>query len=876
MDNRMSSNQIREIFLDYFARKDHLVLPSFSLIPQHDPTLLLIGAGMAPLKPYFTGEKKPPHTRIATCQKCLRTPDIGRVGYTGRHATFFEMLGNFSFGDYFKEQAIIWSWELVTGVFRIPKDRLWISIFREDEEAFKIWSREIGIAEDRIVPLGDKDNFWEIGHGPCGPCSEIYYDLGQETGCGKPGCTVGCDCDRYLEVWNLVFTQFCREPDGRLTPLKQTNIDTGAGLERLATVIQDGTSFYDTDLIYPIYEYFAGLAAGGEEDRTIPLRVVTEHSRGITFLVADGVLPSNEGRGYVLRRLLRRAERFGRLTGMTGNFLTGAVPLIVQLMGDTYPELRQRQEYIRQVVEVEERRFQETLSQGVEILEEYMIRLQQDKQQIMPGEWAFKLYDTYGFPLELTKEILHEQGIEVEEENFTRSLAAQQQRARGARAGSGAVRDLSYRESAGLTTLFNGYHKLQSKSRILALLVNGQRCPEVNKPGTEVELFLDRTPFYAEGGGQVGDSGTISGKHGQLTVSATFTTPSGQIVHRGTLQQGMITEGEPVTAQVNEERRRAIRRSHTATHLLHRALKEILGGHANQAGSLVSPDQLRFDFTHFTPLSGEQLQELEKCINDKIRENINVNISYTTLQQAQSAGAEALFGEKYDPESVRMVSIGEYSRELCGGTHAMATGEIGLFRLLSEEGIGSGLRRLEAVTGDKAYRFTVEQTRQLQSLARALRTPRERLEEKIQEMLNEQRRLEKINQEIKQKLASFQVEALLLKAREVDGVKVISEAVEADSMDHLLMFTDEIKARLGRAVVVLGAVDNDKVLLVGAVTPDLVKQGLSAREIIATVARQVGGGGGGRPDLAQAGGKNPAALPAALKSVRSLVRECRQ
>ncbi|HHX87284.1 MAG TPA: alanine--tRNA ligase [Firmicutes bacterium] len=870
----MDSYQIREQFLDYFAQRDHQILPSFSLIPQHDPTLLLIGAGMAPLKPYFTGEKKPPHPRITTCQKCLRTPDIERVGYTGRHNTFFEMLGNFSFGDYFKEQAIIWSWELVTEVFRIPKDRLWISIFQEDEEAFKIWSQEIGISGERIVRLGDKDNFWEIGHGPCGPCSEIYYDLGPETGCDKPGCTVGCDCDRYLEVWNLVFTQFCREPDGRLTPLQQTNIDTGAGLERLATVIQGGDSIYDTDLIYPIYEHFAGLASVGKKRQVIPLRIVTEHSRGIVFLVADGVLPSNEGRGYVLRRLLRRAERFGQLAGMTGNFLTEVVPLIVQLMGDAYPVLKQRQKHIQKIVEVEEKRFQETLSQGVEILEEYMARLRQEKQRTMPGEWAFKLYDTYGFPLELTREILSEQGIEVEEESFARSLAAQQQRARGARAGLEAANSI-YQESVGLTTLFNGYHKLKSKSRILALLIDGKRCPEANKPGTKVELFLDRTPFYAEGGGQIGDTGTIIGKRGQLTVNDTFTTPSGQIVHRGILQQGVLAEGDLVTAQVEEERRRAIRRSHTATHLLHRALKEVLGEHANQAGSLVSPDQLRFDFTHFTPLSVEQIYKVEERINSKIRENLEVNISYTTLQQAQSAGAEALFGEKYDPESVRMASIGEYSRELCEGTHTSATGEIGLFRFLSEEGIGAGLRRFEALTGEKAYRYTVDQTTRLKHLSQVLRTPPERLEEKVQEMLNEQRRLEKFNQEVKQKLASYQAEALLLKAQEVNGVKVISEAVEADSMDHLLMFTDEIKGRLNRAVVVLGAVEDGKVLLVGAVTPDLVKLGLSAKKIITAVARQVGGGGGGRPDLAQAGGKNPAALSAALKSVSSLVRECR-
>ncbi|NMA92885.1 MAG: alanine--tRNA ligase [Firmicutes bacterium] len=876
MNSCPSTDQIRKTFLDFFASKDHLILPSYSLIPENDPTLLLVGAGMAPLKPYFTGERRPPHPRIATCQKCLRTPDIGQVGYTGRHATFFEMLGNFSFGDYFKEQAIIWSWEFVTEILQLSRERLWISIYREDEESFEIWSREIGIAEERIVRLGDEDNFWEIGPGPCGPCSEIYYDLGPEKGCGKPGCTLGCDCDRYLEVWNLVFTQFCREADGSLTNLKKTGIDTGAGLERLAMAMQGVTSLYEIDLISPIFKHFAALADGKKKDCTIPLRVITEHSRGITFLVADGVLPSNEGRGYVLRRLLRRAERFGRLVGMTGNFLTEAIPLVVRLMGETYPELKQKEEYIRQVVEVEEKRFQETLTLGVEILEEYTARLKQEEKQVMPGEWAFKLYDTYGFPLELTREILAEEGMMVEEDSFKRSLTAQQERAReAARADSGIAHDLSYREVADLTTLFNGYRKLKLKSKALALLVNGRRYQEINKPGTEVELLFDCTPFYAEAGGQVGDSGEVTGKDGRVLIKDTFIAPSGQIVHRGTLEAGRITEGEQLTVLVDERRREAIRRSHTATHLLHRALKDILGKQVNQAGSLVSPDQLRFDFTYFNSLSAEEMGKLEKRINDKIRENIDINISYTTLKQAEAAGAEALFGEKYDPESVRMVSIGEYSRELCGGTHVDSTGEIGLLRFLSEEGIGSGLRRIEAVTGEKAYRFTVGQTRQLQNLSEILRTPPERLEEKVQEMLRVQRQVEVANRDLKMKLTSFQVEALLSKTKEVNGVKVISEIVEADSMEHLLMFTDQIKERLDGGVVVLGAVEGGKVLLTGAVTPDLVKQGISAKEIIVAVARQVGGGGGGRPDLARAGGKNPAALPAALKRVSSLVREQR-
>ncbi len=869
----MQSSTIRNLFLDYFSSKDHLVMPSFSLIPQSDPTLLLVGAGMAPLKPFFTGEKKPPHPRVATCQKCVRTPDIERVGHTGRHATFFEMLGNFSFGDYFKEEAIAWAWDLVLNGYRLPEDRLWVSIYYEDEEAFKIWNEKIGVPAERIKRLGKEDNFWEIGLGPCGPCSEIYYDMGEEAGCDRPDCGVGCDCDRYLEIWNLVFTQFSREASGELIELKQKNIDTGAGLERLAMALQGVHSLYEIDIVKPVYEHFSNLVGSERRDQEVPLRVITEHSRGITFMIADGVTPSNEGRGYVLRRLLRRAVRFGKLLGIEGNFITDAVPLITDIMGPEYPELKERREYICQITRLEEQRFRETLTQGMEILDGYIEKVRRQGGNMLPGELAFKLYDTYGFPLDLTAEMVEERGLTVDREGFDQNLKQQQARARAAsRSSAGEEDDLKYKAVENLTTVFTGYETLKQEAKLLLALVDGENRSTLEKD-QKAEVLLDYTPFYAEAGGQIGDTGYIEAPAGRIKVENTIFSPWGQIIHQGIVEEGRVSAGEMVTAGVDSGRRQGICRSHTSTHLLHRALRHALGNHVNQAGSLVAPDRLRFDFNHFSSLSSEELQAVEEEVNKMVLANVAVQVTMTSLEEAEKMGATAIFTEKYEEDAVRMVSAGDYTRELCGGTHVSASGEIGLFRIISEEGIGSGLRRIEAIAGMNAYRHTVENDRLLHKIAGSLNTTANRLEQKFDEHLSEYKSLQKANHDLKQRLAAGEVKALLSEVNEIEGVKVLSAKVSAENLESLRMVMDEVKNHLASVVVVLGAVTDGKVILVGSVTPDLVSRGIQADMLLKEVARQVDGGGGGKPELAQAGGKNTAALPDALGSVEDLIRE---
>ena len=869
----MQSSTIRELFLDYFSSKDHLIMPSFPLIPQSDPTLLLIGAGMAPLKPYFTGEKKPPHPRVATCQKCVRTPDIDRVGHTGRHATFFEMLGNFSFGDYFKEEAIAWAWDLVLNGYRLPVERLWVSIYLEDEEAFKIWNENIGVPADRIIRLGKEDNFWEIGLGPCGPCSEIYYDLGEEAGCASPDCGVGCDCDRYLEIWNLVFTQFSREASGELVELKQKNIDTGAGLERMAMALQGVHSLYEIDLVKPLYNHFINLADPARRGQEVPLRIITEHSRGTSFLIADGVIPSNEGRGYVLRRLLRRAVRYGRLLGIEGNFMTDAASMVVEIMGAAYPELEQRHDYIRQVVKLEEQKFQETLAQGMEILDGYVEKMRAEGEKVLPGELAFKLYDTYGFPLDLTAEIIDEKELEIDREAFDRSLKMQQDRARtAARSTAGAGEDEKYKAVENLSTEFTGYQTLRQEAILLSILSDGKTQLQ-SVEGDKVEFLLDRTPFYAEAGGQIGDTGAINGPNGRIRVENTYFSPWGQIIHQGVVEEGQVSAGDSVTADVDSGRRDSICRSHTSTHLLHRALRNYLGDHINQAGSLVAPDRLRFDFNHFAALSSDEIRAIEEEVNKKVLANVPVQVNVTTLEEAKEMGATAIFADKYEEGSVRMVSAGDYTLELCGGTHVTATGKIGLFKIVSEEGIGSGLRRIEAIVGMNSYRQTVEKDELIEKIALSLNTSENRLDVKFNEHLEEYKLLQKTNHDLKQRLAAIEVRSLLSAVKNVEGVNVLSARITADSVEALRMAMDEVKNNLDSVVVVLGAISDGKVILVGSVTPDLIKKGIQANKIITAVARKVGGGGGGKPELAQAGGKNTEALPAAIDSVEGLVRE---
>ncbi|NLC51045.1 MAG: alanine--tRNA ligase [Firmicutes bacterium] len=875
----MRTKEIREAFLSFFEEKGHLILPSFSLVPQRDSSLLLIGAGMAPLKPYFTQEKTPPKKRIATCQKCVRTADIERVGVTSRHATFFEMLGNFSFGDYFKEEAIQWAWELVTTVFKLPQERLWASVYEEDDEAFNIWREKVNLPAERIVRLGKEDNFWEIGTGPCGPCSEIYFDLGPEYGCGCPDCQPGCDCDRYLEIWNLVFTQFNRKEAGDLEPLAQKNIDTGAGLERLAIVLQGVGSLYEIDSVKPLLDYFVNLSAqkyGVDPKKDVSLCILTEHMRTITFLVADGVMPSNEGRGYVLRRILRRAVRHGHLLGLNEPFLYKAVDQVSSLLGDTYTELYERQDYIQQVIKLEEVRFQETLGQGMEILEEAIAKLHRQNEKILPGEEAFKLYDTFGFPLDLPREILEENNLSVDESAFEAALQEQRERTRSARAKQGASfsgEDNVFSVFSELKTEFCGYDKLTEETQVLAILANGKKKDRISARNgdEEIYIFLARTPFDAESGGQVGDQGLIFKEGMEFKVQDTKLTPAGQYVHKGILISGELAVGDKVTAKVNSSRRKSIRRSHTAIHLIHQSLRDLFGNHISQAGSLVAPDRLRFDFTHFAPLTEDELRTLEELINKKIWDNLPVKVLQTSLDNALDIGAIAIFEEKY-LEQVRVVNIGDYSVELCGGTHVSATGEIGLLKIVSEGGIGTGLRRIEAVTGEEAYRFFIKVFEKLDNFAEKLKVSVEQVEKKLDDLLQEHRELQKQYQKLRQKQISFQVEKLLSEVKQITGeIPLLSTKVNVDDIDGLRILADRLRERFTTGVIVLGAAKDGKVFFVTTVSKDLQEKGLHAGKLIGEVAKIVGGGGGGRPDMAQAGGKKPEALRIALMEVPKII-----
>ncbi len=872
----MNSSEIRRLFLDYFREKDHLVLPSFSLVPQSDPTLLLVGAGMAPLKAYFTGEKVPPHPRIATCQKCVRTPDIERVGFTSRHATFFEMLGNFSFGDYFKEGAIAMAWELMTEGYRFPEERLYVSIYQEDDEAFFIWRDQIGVPEEKIYRLGKEDNFWEIGLGPCGPCSEIYYDRGPEYGCGGPGCEVGCDCDRYLELWNLVFTQFNKEADGSYTTLENKNIDTGAGLERLAMVLQDVPTFFEIDTVAPLLQHFArkaGVTYGEDDEDDVSLRVITEHSRGVAFLVGDGIIPSNEGRGYVLRRILRRAARFAKLLGIEPPSLYEAMPLVAEHMGDEYPELRDKLEHIMRVVKIEEERFKETLAQGMDLLEQKVASLEKEGHTELSGEDAFKLYDTFGFPLDLTREILGEKGYAVDEEGFRQELEKQRERARAAQEEDEDESPV-WQAAKGLSTEFVGYHTLESQAEVTAIVTpSGALQDEVDSQAEEgVCLVLNNTPFYPERGGQVGDKGFIHGPRGKARVVGALPGPDDAVLHQVRVEEGTLARGEQVEARVDEAQRSETARHHTATHLLHKALKEIVGEHVNQAGSLVSPSRLRFDLTHFSQLEEEELRRLEERVNELILANMPLEAFYTTLEEAQQMGAVALFDEKYG-EKVRVVKIDDYSMELCGGTHVSATGEIGIFKIVNESGIGSGMRRIEALTGAEAYRYFQQQEEMLRRAASLLRVSPERLPDKLRELLDAQRQLQQKLKKLQQMDTRQHIEDLLQQTDYSIGVPVLSATVEAESMEDLRSYLDRLRDKLQSGIILLGTVNNGKVLLAAAVTRDLVEKGFHAGRLISEVARMTGGGGGGRPDMAQAGGKDPRKLPEALSSVVSIVKE---
>lgn len=874
----MSADALRERYLQFFASKGHQILPGASLVPAGDPSLLLTSAGMVPFKPYFLGLETPKHRRITTCQPCVRTGDIDNVGLTNRHHTFFEMLGNFSFGDYFKKEAIAWAWEFVTRELELEADRLWVSIYLEDDEAFALWNEGIGIPAERIVRLGKEHNFWEIGVGPCGPCSEIYYDRGEAYGCGGAACGPGCDdCERYLEIWNLVFIQFHQDAEGNLTPLKSKGVDTGMGLERTVSVLQDVDSNFEIDNIAPIVRFIAdraGVSYGTDQDVDVSIRVITDHMRGVSFMIFDGILPGNEGRGYVLRRLLRRAVRHARLLGVQDAFLADVVDAVVDSLKTGYPDLEGARESIKRVVSAEEERFHQTLDQGMAVLETRVAALESQGNTRLSGEDAFQLYDTYGFPLELTQEILAARGYTVDEEGFAREMEAQRARARAARRQTGYLDDVEVVYSdlnLGVEdTPFLGYETTQCDAEVVAIIVEHQSVGRADD-GSAVEIVLDRTPFYPEGGGQVPDQGTIRSAEGTVVVESVVRA-SGLIVHRGRVVDGVVRVGDQVTAQVDADARQKTARNHTATHLMHKALHEVIGEHATQRGSLVAPGRLRFDFTHFQPLSAEELQAVERRVNEKILANLPVEWSIMSFDEAKQSGAMALFGEKYGDE-VRVVKIGEYSKELCGGTHVRSSGELGLFKIVSEGGVAANVRRIEAVTGEGALEHLERREEALTTSAQRLQVTPTDLPQQIERLLASLREREREVERLKARLAQAQTGSLIAGAEDVGGVKVLCHEVEQLDMDGLRALGDRLKAEMGEVALVLGSHQGGKVYLVAMATEAAVARGARANEAVRRAAAVVGGGGGGNERMAQAGGKDPSALSRALEEARQSLLE---
>ncbi len=849
----MKGNDIRENYLSFFEnKKDHLRLKSFSLIPKDDPSLLLIGAGMAPLKPYFTGKVEPPKHRVTTSQKCIRTGDIENVGHTARHHTFFEMLGNFSFGDYFKKEAITWAWEFLTEVLMLDKSRLYVTIYPDDKEAYGYWHDLVGIPENHIYPL--EDNFWEIGEGPCGPDSEIFYDQGEEFGT-DPENQMGGDGDRFLEIWNLVFTQFNQQKDGSRIPLAKKNIDTGAGLERLSAVMQKKKNNFETDLFFPIIEEassLSGVKYGQAANSDVALKVISDHARAITNMIADGILPSNEGRGYVLRRILRRAVRFGKLLGIQEAFMGQMIDVVINMMKPAYPELVDKQEFIKRVAGVEEDRFHATLNAGTDLLSEMLEDTKKKQGTILSGDQVFKLYDTYGFPWELTDEIAKEQGMTIDQQGFEAAMAEQKERARAARAkvsAKVATPDTTKLKGMTLTT--------EDKDGVTKLLLLGKDGQEIASAadGTEVTVVLQNNPFHAEGGGQIGDTGTIVGEEGTILVEDTKKLPDGIVYVIGTVSEGLIREGETVTVTVDRERREDLARNHTGTHMLQAALRQVLGDQVNQAGSLVLPDRLRFDFTWPEPLSAKQLAEVEQIVNDEIIKATDVEIKEMPIEEAKKSGAMALFGEKYG-DVVRVVTIPGFSKELCGGSHVKNTGEIGSFRLLSEGGIGSGIRRIEAVTGKASYDLMKKDRALLHEAAELLKGKPEQLAEKIEKTLAAMKDLQKELDSLKQQQAKDELGNLMKDLQEKKGVPFFGAIVHAGNMDELRKAADVAKAKLVGGAFILGTVSGDKVNLVGMASPEAVKAGVHMGKVVSAAAKACGGGGGGKPAVAQAGGKD--------------------
>lgn len=886
----MTGNEIRKKFLDYFMERGHTIVKSSSLIPSADPTLLFTNAGMVQFKDVFLGKEKRDYKRAVSSQKCVRAGgkhnDLEVVGRTARHHTFFEMLGNFSFGDYFKEVAIEYGWEFMTEVVKLPKEKLWITVYKDDDEAFKIWNERIGIPANKIVRLGEKDNFWSMGDtGPCGPCSEIHIDQGEGIGCGRPECNVECDCDRFMEVWNLVFMQYNRDANGKLTPLPNPSIDTGMGLERLSAVAQKVKSNYDSDLLRPIITYTEGLfekGYGKDINIDISFRVIADHSRSMTFLIGDGVMPSNEGRGYVLRRIIRRASRHGRMFGKSEPFLFKTSDVVIDLMKDTYPELLDRREYISKVISTEEERFSNTLDFGMKMLNDMIENLKakpapeclyQGRERLIAGEDAFKLYDTYGFPLDLTEDIARDSGLAVDSAGFNRAMEVQKERARASWKGSGEegiksiYRDIAHKIKG---TQFVGYEHLESKGTVLSL-IKGNDMVKSASEGEQVEIVLDKTPFYGESGGQAGDTGKIWNDDVHIDVTDTKKPLQNLIIHNCIVKKGNIKVGDVITISVSNEKRRATALNHSATHLLHTALRDVLGDHVKQAGSLVAPDRLRFDYTHFSAPNIKELHRVEEIVNQKIRENYPVETSVTGLEEAIKKGATALFGEKYG-EEVRIVKMGDYSMELCGGTHVRATGDIGLFKIVHEGSISSGIRRVEALTGEGAYKYVRQEEDSLLEIREVLKSPPQEELTKLKKIMDRNKELERELQKQKEKITKDMSGDTVSEIKSIKGINVISKNLGNFDIKDLRTFVDSTKVRIKSGVVVVGAVTDGKVSLVAGVTKDLIQK-LNAGEIIKQTAVIVDGSGGGRADMAQAGGKNPAKLSEALEKVYEIVEK---
>ena len=868
-------NQLRKMFLEFFESKGHLAMKSFSLVPHNDKSLLLINSGMAPLKPYFTGQEIPPRRRVTTCQKCIRTGDIENVGKTARHGTFFEMLGNFSFGDYFKNEAIEWSWEFLTEVVGLDQDRLYPSIYEEDEEAFEIWNKKMGIPAERIFRFGKADNFWEHGSGPCGPCSEIYYDRGEKYGCGSPDCTVGCECDRYMEIWNNVFTQFDNDGHGHYSELEQKNIDTGMGLERLASVVQDVDSIFDVDTLKALRDHICRLADteyGKDAQADISIRVITDHTRSVTFMISDGIMPSNEGRGYVLRRLLRRACRHGRLLGIEGSFIPELAQTVIEGSKDGYPELEEKKDFILKVIAKEEDQFNKTIDQGLGILAEMTAKMEAEQTTTLSGADAFKLYDTYGFPIDLTKEILEEKGMQVDEEGFHASMEVQRKTARAARGETNYMgADVTVYESIdpSITSTFVGYENLAWKSPI-TVLTSDTEIVEALSDGQRGTVFAEETPFYATSGGQEADTGIIRTAEGEFKVEDTVKLLGGKIGHVGVVIKGMIKTGDQAELCVDAEKRALSARNHSATHLLQKALRTVLGTHVEQAGSSVNEERLRFDFSHFSAMTAEELQKVEEIVNEQIVAGLPVKVENMPIEEARKTGAQALFGEKYG-DVVRVVNMGDYSIEFCGGTHVKNTNEIMAFKILSESGVAAGVRRIEALTSKGLIRYYDNLEKKLNEAAKVLKATPDNLAEKIAHLTAENKALHSEVESLKSKLAQDAMGDVMNQVQEIKGVKLLAAEVDGVDMNGLRDLGDQLKEKLGDGVVVLASGNDGKVSLMVTATDAAMKQGAHAGNLIKAIAGLVGGGGGGRPNMAQAGGKNPAGIQEALKKAAEVL-----